>query len=111
MKLKCSNKKLEINYSIILIGIFGFIFNRLAFGLVAGALVWVTPHLIGNGEVPAYYFIGLIMVYFLHQVNIFNLIFLALFLTFSYDESMKFSIKNINSIELNFFLTGKYRVI
>lgn len=43
---------------------------RLAFGLVAGALVWVTPHLIGNGEVPAYYFIGLIMVYFLHQICI-----------------------------------------
>ncbi|XP_033208193.1 acetyl-coenzyme A transporter 1 [Belonocnema kinseyi] len=43
---------------------------RLAFGLVAGALVWVTPYLISNGNVPGYYFVGLILIYFFHQICI-----------------------------------------
>ncbi|CAK9812336.1 Acetyl-coenzyme A transporter 1 [Anthophora plagiata] len=41
---------------------------RLAFGLVAAFLVWVTPYVITDGQVPAYYIIGLIGLYLIHQV-------------------------------------------
>ncbi|XP_076180592.1 acetyl-coenzyme A transporter 1 isoform X2 [Ptiloglossa arizonensis] len=41
---------------------------RLAFGLVAAFLVWVTPHVMINGQVPAYYFVILIALYLIHQV-------------------------------------------
>lgn len=42
---------------------------RLAFGLVAAFLVWMTPYVITGGHVPAYYFIGLIALYLIHQVT------------------------------------------
>lgn len=41
---------------------------RLAFGLVAAFLVWVTPHVVTGGHVPAYYFVVLITLYLIHQV-------------------------------------------
>ncbi|XP_011501252.1 PREDICTED: acetyl-coenzyme A transporter 1 [Ceratosolen solmsi marchali] len=41
---------------------------RLLFGLVAAFLVWITPYFIRNGEVPVYYFILLVILYFLHQI-------------------------------------------
>ncbi|CAK9819376.1 Acetyl-coenzyme A transporter 1 [Anthophora quadrimaculata] len=41
---------------------------RLAFGLVAAFLVWVTPYVITDGQVPAYYIIVLIGLYLIHQV-------------------------------------------
>ncbi|XP_076388692.1 acetyl-coenzyme A transporter 1 isoform X2 [Megachile rotundata] len=41
---------------------------RLAFGLVAAFLVWVTPYVVNDGQVPAYYFILLIVLYLIHQV-------------------------------------------
>ncbi|KAG7188580.1 hypothetical protein KM043_008210 [Ampulex compressa] len=42
---------------------------RLAFGLVAAFLVWVTPYLVMNYQVPAYYIIALIGIYFIHQIS------------------------------------------
>ncbi|XP_060824179.1 acetyl-coenzyme A transporter 1 [Bombus pascuorum] len=41
---------------------------RLAFGLIAVALVFVTPYIVTGGYVPAYYFIALIALYLIHQV-------------------------------------------
>ena len=41
---------------------------RLAFGLVAAFLVWVTPYVVSGGQVPAYYFVILIVLYLIHQV-------------------------------------------
>ena len=41
---------------------------RLAFGLVAAVLVYVTPYIVTGGHVPAYYFIVLIALYLIHQV-------------------------------------------
>ena len=41
---------------------------RLAFGLIAVALVFVTPYIVAGGYVPAYYFIALIALYLIHQV-------------------------------------------
>ncbi|XP_058789178.1 acetyl-coenzyme A transporter 1 [Phymastichus coffea] len=41
---------------------------RLLFGLVAAFIVWITPHFVHHGEVPAYYFVFLIVIYLLHQV-------------------------------------------
>ncbi|XP_017766553.1 PREDICTED: acetyl-coenzyme A transporter 1 isoform X2 [Eufriesea mexicana] len=41
---------------------------RLAFGLVAALLVWVTPYVVTGGQVPAYYFIVLIILYLIHQI-------------------------------------------
>jgi len=43
---------------------------RLAFGLIAAFLVWITPFIVINGYVPAYYFFVLIGLYFIHQVNV-----------------------------------------
>lgn len=42
---------------------------RLAFGLVAAFLVWLTPYVVTGGQVPAYYFILLISLYMIHQVK------------------------------------------
>ncbi|XP_077257319.1 acetyl-coenzyme A transporter 1 isoform X2 [Temnothorax americanus] len=42
---------------------------RLAFGLIAACLVWITPLLVVNGHVPAYYFVILIGIYFIHQIS------------------------------------------
>lgn len=42
---------------------------RLVFGLFAALLVWVTPSLVQNGEVPVYYFVILISLYVVHQVT------------------------------------------
>lgn len=42
---------------------------RLAFGLVAAFLVWLTPYVVTGGQVPAYYFIVLISLYMIHQVK------------------------------------------
>lgn len=44
-------------------------FYRLAFGLVAAFLVWLTPYVVTGGQVPAYYFILLISLYMIHQVK------------------------------------------
>ncbi|PBC27881.1 Acetyl-coenzyme A transporter [Apis cerana cerana] len=41
---------------------------RLAFGLVAAFLVWLTPYVVTGGQVPAYYFILLISLYMIHQI-------------------------------------------
>ncbi|KAK0087157.1 hypothetical protein PV325_001670 [Microctonus aethiopoides] len=41
---------------------------RLAFGLVAAGLVWITPLFVSNGEVPIHYVIMIISLYFLHQI-------------------------------------------
>ncbi|XP_076645880.1 acetyl-coenzyme A transporter 1 [Halictus rubicundus] len=41
---------------------------RLAFGLVAAFLVWITPYVIIGGHVPAYYFVALVALYLTHQV-------------------------------------------
>ncbi|XP_031783669.1 acetyl-coenzyme A transporter 1 [Nasonia vitripennis] len=41
---------------------------RLMFGLVAAFLVWITPQFVRHGEVPAYYFVLLVVLYLLHQV-------------------------------------------
>lgn len=43
---------------------------RLAFGIIAAFLVCFTPLVVANGFVPAYYFVVLIGLYFIHQVNI-----------------------------------------
>lgn len=45
---------------------------RLAFGLVAAFLVWLTPYVVTGGQVPAYYFILLISLYMIHQVKYLN---------------------------------------
>ncbi|XP_035734293.1 acetyl-coenzyme A transporter 1-like [Vespa mandarinia] len=42
---------------------------RLAFGLIAACLVWITPYIINNGQVPMYYFIILIVLYLIHQIS------------------------------------------
>jgi hypothetical protein len=42
---------------------------RLLFGIIAAGLVWITPFVIQNGGVPLYYYVVLILVYSLHQVN------------------------------------------
>lgn len=42
---------------------------RLAFGLVAASLVWMTPYVITNGHVPIYYFVLLISLYLIHQIS------------------------------------------
>ncbi|XP_043270716.1 acetyl-coenzyme A transporter 1 [Venturia canescens] len=41
---------------------------RLVFGLFAALLVWITPSLLNNGQVPAYYFVILIAIYVVHQI-------------------------------------------
>ncbi|XP_008550015.1 acetyl-coenzyme A transporter 1 [Microplitis demolitor] len=41
---------------------------RLAFGLVATFLVWITPSFVTNGEVPLYYVIIIVLLYAIHQV-------------------------------------------
>ncbi|XP_066593115.1 acetyl-coenzyme A transporter 1 [Prorops nasuta] len=42
---------------------------RLAFGLIAAFLVWITPYIVDDGQVPMYYFICLIALYFIYQVS------------------------------------------
>lgn len=46
---------------------------RLAFGLVAAFLVWLTPFVVTNGDVPLYYYIILIIVYSIHQVTLYSM--------------------------------------
>ncbi|XP_046433587.1 acetyl-coenzyme A transporter 1 [Neodiprion fabricii] len=46
---------------------------RLAFGLVAAFLVWLTPFVVVNGDVPLYYYVGLIVVYSIHQVTLYSM--------------------------------------
>lgn len=43
---------------------------RLAFGLVAAFLVWVTPYVIAGGHVPVYYIVVLISLYLIHQISV-----------------------------------------
>lgn len=42
---------------------------RLAFGLIAAFLVWVTPYVVSGGHVPGYYFVILISLYLIHQIS------------------------------------------
>ncbi|XP_023290092.1 acetyl-coenzyme A transporter 1 isoform X2 [Orussus abietinus] len=41
---------------------------RLAFGLLAAFLVWITPSIIVKGEIPVFYFIILTIIYMTHQI-------------------------------------------
>lgn len=42
---------------------------RLGFGIIAACLVWITPYFITGGQVPMYYFVILIVLYFIHQIS------------------------------------------
>jgi len=42
---------------------------RLLFGIIIACLVWITPVVIQNGNVPWYYYIVLLATYALHQVT------------------------------------------
>ncbi|KAJ1527726.1 hypothetical protein ONE63_007684 [Megalurothrips usitatus] len=44
---------------------------RLFFNLVAAAIVYFTPSLIYNGEVPLYYYGGLLLFYTFHQITLY----------------------------------------
>ncbi|XP_012261666.2 acetyl-coenzyme A transporter 1 [Athalia rosae] len=46
---------------------------RLAFGVVAAFLVWLTPFIVLGGDVPLYYYITLIIVYSIHQVTLYSM--------------------------------------
>ncbi|XP_046391387.1 acetyl-coenzyme A transporter 1 [Ischnura elegans] len=46
---------------------------RLAFGLLAAFIVWITPSLIHNGSVPSYYYILLLASYSFHQVAVYSM--------------------------------------
>ncbi|KAJ8675824.1 hypothetical protein QAD02_011610 [Eretmocerus hayati] len=41
---------------------------RLGFGLLAAFLVWITPNFISHGEVPAYFFMLIVVLYLFHQL-------------------------------------------
>ncbi|XP_069680349.1 acetyl-coenzyme A transporter 1 [Periplaneta americana] len=44
---------------------------RILFGIIAAALVWITPYVIQNGNIPWYYYIAIIGIYSLHQVTLY----------------------------------------
>jgi len=46
-----------------------FFHCRLLFGIIIACLVWITPFVIQNGNVPWYYYIVLLATYALHQVT------------------------------------------
>ncbi|PSN49381.1 Acetyl-coenzyme A transporter 1 [Blattella germanica] len=41
---------------------------RLLCGIIAAALVWLTPFVVYDGQIPAYYYVVIIVVYSLHQI-------------------------------------------
>ena len=43
---------------------------RVAMSVVFAVLVWLTPHLLSNGEFPFYYYIVIALVFAVHQVHI-----------------------------------------
>lgn len=44
---------------------------RLFFNLVAAAIVFLTPSITANGEVPMYYYVGLLLFYTFHQITLY----------------------------------------
>ncbi|KDR08429.1 Acetyl-coenzyme A transporter 1 [Zootermopsis nevadensis] len=46
---------------------------RLLFSIVAAGLVWITPFVIQNGNIPIYYYVALILIYSLHQVTLYSM--------------------------------------
>lgn len=42
-------------------------------GLVAAGMVWVTPYFIVDGAAPVYYYIGVVLVYAVHQVSVYSM--------------------------------------
>jgi PAT family acetyl-CoA transporter-like MFS transporter 1 len=46
---------------------------RLLFGIIIACLVWITPVVIQNGNVPWYYYIVLLATYALHQIAVYSM--------------------------------------
>ncbi|XP_024947327.1 acetyl-coenzyme A transporter 1 isoform X2 [Cephus cinctus] len=46
---------------------------RLGFGLIAAFLVWITPAVVTNGDIPAYYYVTLILLYSIHQITLYSM--------------------------------------
>lgn len=46
---------------------------RLLFGIIVAGLVWITPAVIQNGNVPWYYYIALLVTYALHQIAVYSM--------------------------------------
>lgn len=42
-------------------------------GLVAAGMVWVTPYFTVDGPAPVYYYIGVVLVYAVHQVSVYSM--------------------------------------
>jgi MFS transporter, PAT family, solute carrier family 33 (acetyl-CoA transportor), member 1 len=42
-------------------------------GLVAAGMVWVTPYFTADGPAPLIYYVGVVLVYAVHQVSVYSM--------------------------------------